>query len=83
MKGYIVKGASTKIAQERARVFRNVPFPKEFREYINKVRELEGKILDIEFESDDRVLVKYPAPIKENGLNIVGLSIESKYVMIL
>ena len=84
LRGYILKGASERLTRRWRKVYRNVPFPRELREYIARVRELEGVVMEVDRVGEDTVLLRYDKPIPmEGGGRVVGIEVDKDLVRIL
>ena len=79
MKARIKEDASLILSREMRRIFHNTPFPPELRKYLERLRELAGKELEVIEEYNDRIVLKYPEPI--NG--VIGIDVEKRLVEII
>ena len=78
MKAKIKGDASLTVSREMRKLYRNSPFPPELRRYLERLRELAGKELEVIDEYNDRIVLKYPEPID----NVIGIDVEKRLVEI-
>ena len=78
MKAKIKADASLTVSREMRKLYRNSPFPPELRRYLERLRELAGKELEVIGEYSNRIVLKYPKPID----NVIGIDVEKRLVEI-
>jgi len=78
MKARIKEDASLVLSREMRRIYHNTPFPPELRKYLERLRELAGKELEVIEEYNDRIVLKYPEPINDT----IGIDVEKRLVEI-
>jgi len=79
MKARIKEDASLVLSREMRRIYHNTPFPPELRKYLERLRKLAGKELEVIEEYNDRIVLKYPEPT--NG--VIGIDVEKRLVEII
>jgi len=79
MKARIKEDASLIVSREMRRIYHNAPFPPELRRYLERLRELAGKELEVIEEYNDRVVLKYLEPIND----VTGIEVEKGLVEII
>ena len=78
-KARIKENAPEQFYKESVKIFKG-GLPKTYLEFHQTLKKWAGKMLEVEKEYDDRVFLKYPNPVEENGYKIVGIDLEKKFV---
>jgi hypothetical protein len=77
----VKKDAEMLFYEKMNRMYRpDAPFPKGCIKFAEKLKELQGKKLEIKKTYGDRIYLKYPKAETENGNKVVGIDME-KYLV--